>query len=378
MFYKIPECTRFTGYKPCFPGQNCVEEGCKDRSPFGYTILIVNLDAMGDVLMTTAQLPAIKRAYPESTISWLTLRNAAPLLAGNPYIHKIFTYDTESLSILAQMKFDLVVNVDKTQRSAAVAMSIPALERRGFGLNSRGQIVPLNDGASYNYRLGLDDSLKFRENTRTRQEYVAETFGVEYSRDEYIFEFTSGERKLIDDYRRNAGISPDDRVVGLNTGCSLLFPNKKLSIEQLVTLIERFLDDGRFKVVLVGGPEDTERNAELETRFRGRIVNTPTAEGVRRGACYEDIPDVIITGDSFGMHLAIALKKYVIAWFGLTCHQEIDLYGRGVKLPSDGLDCSPCWKRDCPNNLECIKRVDLDRIYNETVRYFEAIHTKGK
>jgi len=130
--------------------------------------------------------------------------------------------------------------------------------------------------------------------------------------------------------------------------------------------------------VLVGGPEDVERNAILEARFHGRIVNTPTTEGVRRGACYEDIPDVIITGDSFGMHLAIALRKYVIAWFGLTCHQEIDLYGRGVILPSTGLECSPCWKRDCPNNLECIVRIDLDRIYRETVRYFEEMHADGR
>jgi ADP-heptose:LPS heptosyltransferase len=72
--------------------------------------------------------------------------------------------------------------------------------------------------------------------------------------------------------------------------------------------------------------------------------------------------DVVITGDSFGMHLAIALKKFVIAWFGLSCWTEIDLYDRGEKLYTAGLFCAPCWKKECPHNLECIQMIDLDRI----------------
>lgn len=371
MTSNTPDCTRFTGYKPCAPGRTCESETCADRRPFDTLILIINLDAMGDVLMTTAQLPALKRAYPESTIWWLTLKNAAPLLAENPYLDQVLVYGDESLSILGQMRFDLVVNVDKTRRSAAAAVMVPARERRGFGLNDHGQIVPLNDSAEYNYRLGLDDDLKFRTNTRTRQDYVAETFGIPYSRDEYVFRFSPEEEAFIDEYRRECGIGDTDWIVGFNTGCSLLFPNKKLTIDQHCMLIERFLDDGRCTIVLVGGPEDTERNAAIEARFPGRLISTPTTGGVRRGACYEAIPDVVITGDSFGMHLAIALKKYVIAWFGLSCHQEIDLYERGVKLPSENLDCSPCWKRACPRNLECIERVDLDRIYRATIRFFE-------
>ncbi len=105
---KIPDCRHFTGYKPCAPGRTCDRETCPDRTPSGTRILIVNLDAMGDVLMTTSQLPALKRKYPSSTISWLTLGNAAPLLAGNPYLVTVYTYWFESLSVLGQMAFDIV------------------------------------------------------------------------------------------------------------------------------------------------------------------------------------------------------------------------------------------------------------------------------
>jgi hypothetical protein len=61
---KIPDCKNFNGYKPCFPGHNCLIDSCKEPQPFGTKILIINLDAMGDVLMTTAQLPDLKTKNP--------------------------------------------------------------------------------------------------------------------------------------------------------------------------------------------------------------------------------------------------------------------------------------------------------------------------
>ena len=72
------------------------------------------------------------------------------------------------------------------------------------------------------------------------------------------------------------------------------------------------------------------------------------------------------------MHLAIAMKKYVIAWFGLSCWTEIDLYDRGIKLIPDGLFCAPCWKKVCPYNLECIQMIDLEKIVYETIKYFDS------
>jgi heptosyltransferase-2 len=61
------------------------------------------------------------------------------------------------------------------------------------------------------------------------------------------------------------------------------------------------------------------------------------------------------------MHMAIALKKWVIAWFGPTCSHEIDLYGRGVAIETKA-PCSPCWKRECHKPLMCYDQVNFDEI----------------
>ena len=370
MSKEIPSCKRFTGYKPCYPDHNCWKDGCKDNIAIGSKILIINLDAMGDVLMTTAQLCGLKRKFPDSTVIWITLKNAAPLLINNPLIDQVFEYNNESISILNEMKFDYVMNVDKSQKSCSLLNYVNAKNKLGFGLNDDGKIIPVNEGAYYNYNLGMDDHFKFKVNKRTGQDYLAETFEFDYKNDDYIFNFTDEEKKFISNYKKNVGLSEDDFIVGFNTGCSLLYPNKKMTIEQHIHLIEKLIDN-KYKIALFGGPEDKERNEEIYSNYKGKIINTPTNDGVRKGACYEDIADVVITGDSFGMHLAIALKKYVIAWFGVSCWNEIDLYGRGIKLYQENLECSPCWKKKCPYDLECIKMIDLDRILNEVDLYFK-------
>jgi heptosyltransferase-2 len=360
----IPDCKRFTGYKPCFPGTRCYVE-CVDHNPIGTRILLVNLDAMGNVLVTTSILPALKRKYPSSTITWLTERHTAPLLQHNPLVDRIMTWDPESWLILREMTFDVVMNVDKSRRSGAFVMGINAKKKLGFGMNADGQIIPLNRGAEANYVLGLDDELKFRVNTKTVPQLQCEEFGLEYRRDEYILNLTAEEEHFCAVYRERNGLAPGTLIVGFNTGCSELYPNKKMTIDQHVGLVNRLYAVPGVRLLLVGGPEDTQRNAEIVRQVGDMVHSTPTTEGVRRGLCYENLCDVVITGDSFGMHIAIGLRKHVIAWFGVSCWSEIDLFDRGTKLIPGGLACSPCWKRECPYNLECIQMIDLDRIVNE-------------
>jgi heptosyltransferase-2 len=374
----IPTCKNFNGYKPCFSDHNCWENGCKENIPLGTKILIINLDAMGDVIMTTAHLQAIKKKFPESSIHWITSRESEKILFNNPFVDKVYKYDFESILTLQQMKFDYLYNLDKSQCACALAMSIDAKSKLGFGINENGIIYPLNKGAFYNYKLGMDDKLKFKENKRTRLDYVAETMDLEFQGDEYIFNFTEEELFFTQNYKKKFGISDDDFVIGFNTGCSEKYPNKKMSIYQHVYLIDKLMKYKKFRIILLGGPEDKERNAEIFSHFQQHhiIINTPVNQGVRRGACFENIADIVVTGDSFGMHLAIALKKYVIAWFGLSCWTEVDLYNRGVKLFPEGLQCSPCWKQQCPYNLECISMIDLDRIEREMLAYYETYKSK--
>ena len=76
--------------------------------------------------------------------------------------------------------------------------------------------------------------------------------------------------------------------------------------------------------------------------------------------------DVVVSSDSLGMHLAIALGKKVVALFGSTCPQEISLYGRGTKLFA-GAPCSPCYKQTCPD-MTCMNDITPGQVFEEVVR----------
>jgi heptosyltransferase-2 len=113
------------------------------------------------------------------------------------------------------------------------------------------------------------------------------------------------------------------------------------------------------RIVLLGGKEDAERNALIGQGFD--VIQSDTQKGLRDGIISVQACDVVVTGDSLGMHLAIALRKWVVAWFGPTCAHEIDLYERGIKILSK-VDCGPCWKRTCHKSTMCYDRVDTEEL----------------
>ncbi len=368
----IPDCKLFTGYKPCVPNKLC--EGCHDRIPLGTRILVVNLDALGTVLATTAQLPALKRAYPQSHITWITRKSGLTLFENNPLVDHLVEWNDENRMVLLQQKFELALNADKSRPAAAFTNMVTAEVKRGFGLNENGAIVPLNAGAEYGFRLGVDDRFKFRENTRSGNDVLAEAWEIPYQRDEYVLRLSPHELYECARWRSELGLEEAALVIGFNTGCSENFSLKKLAIETQAAAIRQIAAEmPEAKIILLGGREDTERNQKIAELAGGAAIQTPTMLGLRSGIILENLADVVVSGDSLGMHIAIGLRKYVIAWFGLSCAAEIDLYDRGVKIIRD-LSCAPCWKKVCdmPYGPICVTEFQPDWLVAAVREYYQS------
>jgi heptosyltransferase-2 len=182
-------------------------------------------------------------------------------------------------------------------------------------------------------------------------------------------ELTPEEKEWARQYRLDNGIGKNDIVIGFNTGCSDLFPNKKMTIEQHLELIGRIRQElPEARIMLLGGKAEAERNKEIAARAGEFVTNSPTDQGIRRGMVYVDACDLVVTGDTSAMHMAIALKKQVVVWFGLSCASEIELFGRGEKIEST-LACSPCWRKIC-DHLSCIKQLDLESVLQAVIRRY--------
>ena len=368
------DCKYFNGYKPCEFKRIC--NGCSHYEPMGKRLLVVHLGAMGAVLASTAILPVLKKKYPRSQISWLTEKASLPLLENNPFIDRLLCFDNDSVSALLSEKFDYLLSADKESGPASLASRLKATQKHGFGWSEQGNVLPLSERARYSFELGLDDELKFKRNTKSLPQLFTELGGLRWRGEEYVLELSSEERAAGEEYRRRKGIKAGDFVVGFNTGCAELFPYKKLSLKRHVEVIRLLLREVKgVKVLLLGGRSETRRNREIAAPFRGKVIQTPTEEGLRAGIVYEDCCHLVVSGDSLGMHIAIALRKLVVAWFGLTCEQEIELYGRGEKLLSE-VSCRPCWRRECEEKVKCFDKVSAQDIV-KAITQLKAKHGAG-
>ena len=133
---------------------------CEHYEPMGTRILIVKLDAIGDVARTTTLLRALREKYKPCHVTWLVAPAAEEMLRGNPLIDLAQPYAPESLEPLRVQKFDLALSLDKTARATAVAMWAQAKERLGFGLSEFGTVYPINPEAEYAFQLGLPAGIR--------------------------------------------------------------------------------------------------------------------------------------------------------------------------------------------------------------------------
>jgi heptosyltransferase-2 len=365
-------CRWFSGYKPCHFKRPC--GGCPHFQEVQERIAIVSLEAMGAVLRSTCLLPAIKRRYPQSHITWITLAQNNALLAHNPYIDRLLIVNDTHQALLRYLHFDILYAVDKSLAAGALAEEISAEKKYGFGLTRQGVIRPLNPEAQYQYDVGLDDELKFFRNQKPETQQLTESMGLGWERDPYVLALTEEEKAEVATRRARmrASVPTGLRgIIGYNTGCSELFPYKKFTISRGIELIGRWRRNFPEHAIalLGGGALDQQRQAEMKAAFADDplVINTPCSEGLRSGILWEATADMIFTGCTLGMHIAIALEKKILAWFGVSCAQEVDLYERGIKLQAE-VGCAPCWKKRCEREVKCFDKVNLDQAVEATGR----------
>ncbi len=363
MGYKT-DCLHFNGYKPCGKNHHCHVE-CPHYQKRGLRILLVHLGALGAVVRSTALINPILRKYPRAQITWVTEAPAHHLLKGQPEIFRILTTSERDLLQLSALRFDVALVVDKSILATGVLRRTKARKIYGFIADEHGVIHPATPAATELWELGLNDDKKFVINSKTEIQLICEALELDYQKDDYNLPLANDEKELQYERWQKWSLNGQKLVVGINTGCAATISAKKLSIENHRELIRRLQKKSQYRIVLLGGPEDTFRNQQIASGVD--VVQSPTELGLRDGLASVAACDAVITGDSLGLHMAISQKKTTIAWFGPTCPQEIELYGRGEKILTRA-SCGPCWKRTCHKPVMCYDLVELDDIINALER----------
>lgn len=355
------DCRFFLGDRPCVwhkaSGVLCK---CERYERVEQRILIVKLDAMGDVLRTTALLPALAEAHPGAAITWITRRESRPLLERNPYLAEIIEYGPDALLQLQVRTFDRVINLDAGKASAALASMANAKQRDGFVLDARGCVQPTNPAARRWLEMGLFDDLK-RQGTKAYQDLMLEIIGLPGAPHAYVLELSAEERAQGHRHLEHLGVDFSSPVIGLNTGAGLRWELKRWREDGYLELVERLAAVQPVQFVLLGGPDERERHQLLKARSRVPLIDSGCDNPVRHFAAIVAACGVVVAGDTLAMHLSLALGRRTVILFGPTSAPEIEMYGLGEKVvPRMG--CLACYKPTCDFVPNCMDLITTDMV----------------
>jgi heptosyltransferase-2 len=287
---------------------------------------IGKITSLGDVLRTTV----ILYPFADDHVTWLVDEQAYPLLAGNPYIHRILTFDLMSVLQLQRERFDTVINLEKVPGVCALADSISAWRRYGFRFDEVRGEAQAYDHCEQVFELCRDVDLK-RAHLGNWQESLLGIVGAPWTGQEYILGYQPKTAEQFD--------------IGFNWAVGSKWPNKAWPKERWSELEEMLLQEGK---------------------------SISWQQGMENLYAYMDWINscgLLVTNDSLGLHIALALKKRVVVLYGPTNPHETYFYDRGeVIYPDLDLPCIPCLQQTCRQEQSCMEFITTAAVRDAVLR----------
>jgi heptosyltransferase-2 len=328
-------------------------------------ILIVQTAFLGDVILTTPLIRAVRGLFPDSFISFLLIPETKQVLDNNPHVNEVLVYDKRArrgagafLQIVSEARkcqFDLALIPHRSFRSALLASLAGIPLRIGFD-TSAGSFL-LNRKVRYcsdAHEVERNLSL-ISEFNPTNRDFAPEMFP---SPDD-----VSRVRQMLID----SGVREQDRIVAVAPGS--VWATKRWLPERFAQACDLLMSRAKAKVVLLGSEDDLALCRQIAGLTKRKPVILAGTADVLRSAAAISLCRVVVSGDSAPVHMASAMRKPVVAIFGSTVPEfGFGPYGVDHVIVQRMLDCRPCGihgKKKCPQgHFRCMKEITADEVFN--------------
>jgi lipopolysaccharide heptosyltransferase II len=350
-------------------------------------VLIVQPSWVGDAVMATPTLRALRSLHPEAKISYLLKRPLKPLYLGMPWQDKLITYRTGRTSkkagtglfdLAARLRtaqFDLAVLLPNSFQTALVCKMarIPRIlgydrDGRGFLLTDRllptrerGKLVPT---PIVKYYLGLAAYLGSQEKDLSLQLFVTDT---QRRRGSELLGRCGPEAAM--ERPAAAGGAP---LILLNPGAE--FGAAKCWLpEYFAELSDRFVEELGATILLSSAPKERAIVDAVLRHVRHPVVDL-AAQGMGLGALKEIVRrcDLMVTNDTGPRHIAAAFGVPVVTIFGPTHPEWTEIYYAKERQVAVKVFCGPCQKKTCPLDHRCMTRVTPAMVYSTAINLLRA------
>lgn len=279
---------------------------CMPPGPPPRRILVIQLRRLGDVVLTTALLDDIARAFPAAHIDFLVGPAAAPLLAGHPLIAERIVFDAVRRKAMAReiraRRYDWVVDVQGSLPTAMVTRASGARVRLGWRV--RGWRL------WYTHARSRKGPIEYVVRERRR---LLELAGVAVGDSLPSIHLTGEERELGERDAHSCGAGAGSPRVGILA--STREPAKDWGVDGFASVARALAAEGATPVIFQTAGDD-ERVEALRALAPGAVVVPPLE--LRRFLGVLSTMSVFVSGDTGPAHMADALGVPRVTIYGPT------------------------------------------------------------
>lgn len=364
-------CKYYLGYKPCvfhkMDGRLCFD--CADYEQIAHRILIIKLEAVGDVLRTTSILPALLKKYPNSSVTWITRKKCLPVLENNPYIARKYAIEDNAIHLILNERFDSGICLDAEHYSAAILTVSKCTSKYGFLVNDAGQLMPASHDAEKWYLMGLNDELK-KNNKETYQKIIYDICKLPEPIEKPQLYLNDNSIRDANHFALKHSLKHFKKVIGINTGGGHRWQMKKWLYDYYIEFIKLFnARHPDIGLLLFGGPEEIEYNKTIIRNAPPGLIDTGCGNNIMAFAGLISLIDVFLTPDTLGMHIATALNKTTIVLVGPTSPWELDVHEKGEIVYDRDIGCICCYLSSCNKIINCMSTLTPEHIYKIVQKY---------
>jgi heptosyltransferase-3 len=332
-------------------------------------ILCIKLKHIGDVLLMTPAIRALRRAWPGSGIAALVPRGTEEVLAGNPDLAVVFAFEREAgapgswgiIRALRRFGPDLVLEMGQGDREAVLGWLSGARRRVGYAPGGSGrwrralltQAVPWN-GVQHVVETNLD---------------LVRACGIPAEACRPVLVVRAEMRERMSARLASAGLPPGAPLVVIHPVSRWLF--KAWPEASCAEVIIRLTRDAGVAVALTSGPSSTEMEMAHRILARAAVrAGAPVIDLVGRTTLGElaavlERAAVFLGVDSAPMHMATALGIPVVALFGPSGEMSWGPWGEGHVIVTSAYLCRPCGQDGClgSKRSDCLEALSAQRIW---------------
>lgn len=317
--------------------------------------------------MATPVLADLRRALPEANISAMCQSNVAPLLKNDSNINEIFSYKRPNGWIHRSQHSEIIDSLKHGEYDLGVLLTHSFSSAWWF---YRGHVKNRIGYTGHWRKLLLDKAVPYPEEIEKQHlvltyKMLLAPLGIPLSDRPPQLYVSEEEKQRALNLLKESGISFDSQIlVGINPGAA--YGSAKCWLpERFKAVTEKLLERPDIAVVYFGDPAGAPLVNDICKGLQDdRVLNLAGKTNLRELLALVQQCSVFLTNDSGPMHIAAALGTPLVALFGSTSDVKTGPYGGG-KVIHKYVECSPCYKRVCPIDFRCMKRIEVDEVYNE-------------